>query len=317
MPVFTSGSPLQVARAEYQRNLGGQIDSLTFFERAAPRGRLGSTANPLGLLLTSATSSLFFAGESKRTVPRFNIGSYSGREFQQEISISGGDGQVNLAFNPALPLHRELRNPPRNSDYHVVSVMAPPFMNMAAAILKHTRSGNVEMDPDQQPQCSVTFLDNFGGVHVPSRLYQSESVIVTGRTAAITFNDVPGADNETLVIGKDSSNDDVDWEDSSGGDLHVNVDGGTGEIEMAQISAGENLGASGTNGYDTLILMMVPGNQGGYVVTGNLSSQNFGVSGGFTLDTDTELARRIVANPDNAMYLGVYSTPEQNLLFRS
>lgn len=312
MPAFATGTPLEIRRKEAARTLGGQINSLTFIDRAAPRPTIDA-AKPFGLLLESATNSLMFAGLTKRTIPRFQIGSRSGREYQQQIAVSGGEGTINLVFNPALELHRELMAPPREAAYLIRSVMAPPYMNMVAGQYDHLRSGAVALDPENQATMEIAMLDNFGARYVPGRLYQSGAVTKQATVLSVTFAGVPEGTPD-LKVGEESGGSDIEWSDSSGGDLHVDFNA-TGTVELGQISSGANL-ATGT-GQDTVIIIHIPGEIGGYIISSNLSNTNFAASGGVDLATgETELCARVIANPNQAMFLGVYSIDEDNLLFR-
>ena len=312
MPVFATGTPLAIRKAEAARTLGGQINSLTFIDRAAPRPEFGADY-PFGRLLEAATNSLMFAGNSKRTIPRFQIGSRSGREYQQQIALSGGEGTLNLVFNPALELHRELMAPPLDSSYLIRSIMAPPYMNMVAGQYEHLRSGAVTLDPENQATMEVTMLDNFGARYVPARLYQSGAFTTSSTFVSVTFNPVPNA-NENLIVGKESGGNNILWSDSSGGDLHVDFNA-TGAIELGQITGGADL-ETGT-GQDTVIIIHIPGETGGYIISSNLSNTDFSASGGVDLSTgETDIAGRVIANPNRAMYLGVYSIDEDTLLFR-
>ena len=315
MPVFASGTPLQIRKKEAARTLGGQVQSLTFIDRANPLATIGhATSNPLGMLLEAATNSLMFAGVSKRLVPRFQIGSRSGREYQQQIAVSGGEGSLNLVFNPNLFLHRELMDPPKDAQYHIVSFMAPPYMNCVAGVYDHVRSGAVTLDPENQATMEVAFLDNFGARYVPGRLYQKTGTIAApiSGIATVNFSVLDDSDN-TLKLGVDSAGDDINLI-TDNLTVTINLSGANvGQINLNAIVSGPDL-ASGT-GQDTLILLHIPGETGGYALSPNLN--NTDLSSTTTIETNLDLTKRMLDNANNAMYLGIYSIDEDDLLFRN
>ena len=321
MPVFATGTPLAIRKAEAARTLGGQINSLTFIDRAVGRASLATAATAagsdpgnsyMGMLLQSATNSLMFAGNSKRTIPRFQIGSRSGREYQQQIALSGGEGTLNLVFNPALELHRELMAPPLDSRYLIKSVMAPPYMNMVAGEYEHLRSGAVTLDPENQATMEVAFLDNFGAEYIPARLYQLTDRTATATGVRLDFSVLPEADAD-LVVALDTDGDDMEFTDDTLNITAQNSGANDGEIALSVVDGGPNLSTGVGTSYDVVGILHVPGEQGGYAVSNNLKAANF--SAGVDLVDEDVFADRLVSS-SAAMYFGLYATPNTGLLFR-
>ena len=330
MPIFNRGEGrLEQQRQEAQRTLSGQINSLTFVERAAARSKFtGDDAGPLGLLLNSASNSLLFAGVTKRTVPRLYIGSASGWEYQQQIAVSGGQGSLNLVFNPAQQLHRELMAPPKDAQYHIVSFTAPPYMNCVAGVYDHLSSEPVALSPEEPPVMPVSMLDNLGAEYVPARFYQMTGRNTTDRNL-YNFDPITGGDEPLVVRANPAATQQAEratvWtdRDTTGGGSALIVEmetaaPGPGTITLKGQANMQNLSATGNTiiHYDLLVLLHIPGAPGGYVASPNLRLNDFTTDTELATD-ETVLARRMLAEEAPTMYLGIYATASQNLLFRT
>ena len=174
MPTFGTGTRHEIRRLEASKTLGGQIQSLTFVDRAPPgtRFHFDDHWHPWGNLLESATNSLLYAGVQKRTVPRYQIGNRSGREYMQQTAITPGTGTIDLVFHPSQIIHREWMNAPINARYMIRSIMAPPYMNLVAGEYDHISASMVALAPEDQSIMSVEFLDSFGAEYVPGVFYR-------------------------------------------------------------------------------------------------------------------------------------------------
>ena len=141
-------------------------------------------------------------------MPRFQIGSRSGREFQQQIAASGGQGQLTLVYNPSLRLHQELTQPPLDAQYHIASFQAPPYMNCVAGVYDHIASDPVTLSGEDQPLMPVTMLDNYGAEHIPGRFYQSRGEVSppgqgeSGFDFKVEMQLVPGQTESPLVVAR-------------------------------------------------------------------------------------------------------------------
>lgn len=324
MPIFNDGSgPYANRRLEAARTLGGQIQSLTFIERAAPREKFDPPESPIGLLLNSATNSLLLAGNTKRFVPRFQIGSRSGREYQQQIAIAGGQGELSLVYNPTLPLHRELTDPPLDAQYHITSIMAPPYMCASVGVYDHAGSGVTALQPEAQTIMPVNMLDQYGAVPIPQALYEYSGVnTVAADDINYEFTPVrglPDGHNGKLVVGIDDDGSELTWTDSN---AWVAVFGlgsspsGVFALSLPQATALPDLSAADNRGHNLMAVLHVPGEMGGYLVSDNMKAFNLSISSGITIGTDEKLATRIVGLKAPAMYLGIYALATDNLLYR-
>lgn len=313
MPTFETGSPHELRRKQAAKTLGPQIQSLTFFERAKPAPAFPNQESTLGLLLAGANNSLFNAGFQIRTQPRFQIGNRTGREFEQRIAITPGRGTLDVIYNPALPLHRELAAPNLEGEYLVRSVMAPPWMNMAASQYEVVSSTGVSLNTEDQPMTTIELLDNYGAEVVPSLLMQLE---VDGRdggpTESLSFKTLTGTAT-SLTVGRDDSNADQDIDLGQAGVVTIEITTATGAIAFATSGGLPDLSASTANGFDTMVLLHMPGAGGGYVAGANL--KDVALSGG-TIATDKAMTDRIIAAERLTMYMGIYSTESTGLLFR-
>ena len=349
MPTWHQGTPLELARAEAARTLGGQIQSLTFIDRAPPANGF-QNVGPLGHLLESATNSILDPGFNIRTQPRFQIGNRTGREYEQAIAIAPGRGTMDLVFNPALALHAALQQPyDLKAPYLVRSVMAPPYMNMIAGEYDHISSTPTTMDPEERPMKTVEWLDNYGSEIVPARLYQIRNATAPEdhatanmrRPGILQFRVLDDADVPLpLYEGDDSS----DWGRNPDGSEDIvvaynpfNADtaaGPTAGHDHAAVGAGEFHLIGNSDGapnadrpqgmddeeYDILILMHVPGARGGYIASANLKGSDFRddtiKTAGLLVRNDPQFAQRLQTLDPIVAYLGIYATPTRNLLFR-
>ena len=304
MPVWSAGSPQEMRRREDMRTLSGQIQSLTFVDRAPPGSRFtGDDVSVWGRLLESASNSLLDAGFQVRTQPRFQIGNRSGREYEQPIAITPGRGTIDLVYNPLLPLHAALRHPyALKASYVIRSVMAPPYMSMVAGIYDQVSGSPTGMNPEDQSIKTVEFLDNLGAEIIPSRLYQliettipatsdrastpdlyqfsvltdaDESLPIGARLGASAQPTI-SQDDITLAVNPTAAQIDARSTQTSSPTAPAHPDLPSGAIAIVNNIAETNtvlnwgdLTDSDTPGYDTFFLLHIPGEGGGYAVSPN------------------------------------------------
>ena len=306
MGAFNRGqSRYEMRRKEAARTLGGQVESLTFVQRAKPAAAFEEQdrfsiswqnelfSDELGVLLTSAQNSLLYAGVTKRTVPRFQIGSRSGREFQQQVASSGNQGQITLVYNPSLRLHREFTNPPLNSKYHITSIQAPPYMNCVSGVYEHISTDPVALAPEDQPMMAVNFLDNFGAEYVPGYFYQlkeyTDSVIT-----------VEGLEDQPNVLYARTS---TSWQ-TLGGLIDVTITLGSNFSFRSNVRV--NLRAGGL--FYGFLVIHFPGEDGG-IVTQDLRDTVYSRENILW----PRIKQKMLDQTLTQVYVGVYFTPTRGL----
>ena len=316
MPVWTKGTPIQRRKSEAAKTQGTQVQSLTFIDRAAPATQFDATNHPFGLLLESATNSLLDAGFSIRTQPRFQIGNRSNREYEQPIAITPGRGGLDFVFNPQLRIHRELQRPyDLKSAYMVRSIMAPPYMNMIAGEYDHLSSSPVNMSADDQAVMSVELLDQYGAEYIPARLYQLTAMDRSSQPYEYTFTELEGQDDETLAVEEDASTGAPNNFVAASFQISVNNSGAANDGEFALHGTTIIPHTTGDTHYDGIVLLHMPGENGGYVVSGNLRTTDLSTAS-TVFATDATMAKRFNLADPIVAYLGVYATPSRGLLFR-
>lgn len=312
MPAFNRSSvvsEIAARREEAAQTLGAQLRSLTFIERA--RGRTKLLDDPqqmLGNRLIAAQNSLLLAGVEKRTAERLQMGNLSGRAYTEQISATGGRGTITLFYNPVLPLHLELTDPPLEASYLIWSFMAPPFMNCVAGQYDHISTAPAQLQIEERTTVEIAFVDNYGPLNCEGLFYQLDRLQTTSDPYIYTMTPVAGNPGSILFQGAGSA--DLSLAPPNTITLQVTTSGG---ISIAATGANKSLPTGNTD--DLLVLLHLPGAEGGYFLARQESGTILSAAG-VSLGSDGSFTDKLRNATDPALYMGLYTYDSRAALIR-